>query len=431
LTTTIRIPTRQVFLFAALCIAVLTGSTAGAAAQTREMPKDGPEVYTVRSGLKYSVLQPGNGKRHPRIGDAVTFHCSTWLADGTLCELRRTRPLRLTLGVGMPKAWTEGLLMMTDGAKYKFVAPPSLAYGKIGSPGKPPDVPGVPPNATLVLEIELVSSEKGVAIPEFQLPNLSKQKVTSSGMKFEVLREGRGKKPAKGERFTIEFTMFNERGQLVSTSRAPEVSRMVGRIGGSYGGIRFLPEAIGMMHVGEQLRLEVPAALCYGNKGKGHLVPPDSTTFWELELLRLSPAPAPRAVPEFRRLDRFKAKHTKSGLRYEIVSPGSGRRPKLSDWVEVHYVGWRTVGEPFDETFTGGIPLELPLGKTIGAGSRKLSLVQGLREGILLMPIGAVYRFAIPVSLGYGLQGLKSRGIGPNERLYFFVELVSIVNDRR
>ena len=415
----------------AIAMAMAAVLTSGLAAQSNLMPKNGPEVFTIRSGLKYSILQPGNGKRQPQLGDEVTFYCSTWLSDGRLCELRRA-PLRLTLGVGMPRAWTEGLTRMSDGAKFKLVAPPSLAYGKTGSKGKPPDVPGVPPNSTLVFVLELLSSEKGVALPEFELPNLNKQKVTASGLKFEILREGRGNTPAKGERFTVEFTLYNERGQLVSTSIAPEIRRIVGRRGGDLGGPRFMTEAIGMMRVGERVRLQVPAELCYGKEGHGHLVPPNSTTFWVLELLRLDPAPKPRKVPEFQRLSRHKAKKTASGLRYEIVEPGSGRRPKLSDAIEIHYAGWVSTGKMFDESFTGGVPLEIPLGRTIGVGENKrLSLVAGLLEGVLLMPVGAVYRFALPPGLGYGLQGLRSRGIGPNRRLYFYVELVSVMNDRR
>ena len=86
----------------------------------------------------------------------------------------------------------------------------------------------------------------------------------------------------------------------------------------------------------------------------------------------------------------------------------------------------------FDESFTRGVPLEIPLGRAIGVGeNKKLSLVAGLLEGVLLMPVGAVYRFALPPGLGYGLQGLRSRGIGPNRRLYFYVELVSAMNDHR
>ena len=138
---------------------------------------------------------------------------------------------------------------------------------------------------------------------------MKKQKVSASGLKFEILREGRGEKTSKGQRFTVEFSMFNERGQLVATSLAPETGRIVGRHGGGFRGPAFLPEAIGMMRVGESMRFEVPPALCYGKEGNGHLVPPDSLTFWELSLLKLAAAPKPRAVPEFRRLARHEAKH--------------------------------------------------------------------------------------------------------------------------
>ena len=80
-------------------------------------------------------------------------------------------------------------------------------------------------------------------------------------------------------------------------------------------------------------------------------------------------------------------------------------------------------GKRFDETFTKGVPIEFELNKP--------ELVDGLREVLQLMPVGAVYRVALPAALGYGLQGNKALGIGPNRRLYYHVELISIVNDRR
>lgn len=391
--------------------------------QAPQIPADGPSIYTVRSGLKYSVLQAGQDKARPGLGDRVSFHYSAWLTDGKLVETTRLRekPLVLTLGVAMPKAWVEGLPLMTAGSRFKFTAPPHLAYDKTGTPGRPPGVPPVPPNATVVFEMELVSFEKGIVLPEFQIPNPKHQKVTASGLKFETLKSVRGAQPKTGERFTVKYVLFNARGQLVATSRSPEDRPIVGRLGGPLPGPKFLPEAIGMLRLGEKIRFVVPASLAWGKTGNGYLVPPGTETIWEMQLEKIEPAPAPRAAPEFARLHRAKLQRTASGLRYEVIKAGTGRRPKPTDSLEIHYAGWLSTKRCFEETLSKGIPLRIATS----------DLVPGLAEGIRLMTVGSVFRFAVPAELGYGLRGRKDLKIGPSRRLYYYVELVSISDNQR
>jgi len=106
---------------------------------------------TTASGLKYKVLQKGSGEP-PGPKSRVTVHYVGTLPDGTEFDSSRKRGEPSTFGVGQVIAgWTEGLQLMRPGAKYAFIIPPDLAYGKGGAGGL------IGRNATLHFEVELLS----------------------------------------------------------------------------------------------------------------------------------------------------------------------------------------------------------------------------------------------------------------------------------
>ena len=111
----------------------------------------GDDVVTTASGLKYQVLEPGEGQS-PKASDVVTVHYAGWLTDGKLFDASFTRGDPTTFPLNrVIKGWTEGLQLMKPGAVYRFLIPADLAYGERGSP------PAVPPNAPLVFHVELIS----------------------------------------------------------------------------------------------------------------------------------------------------------------------------------------------------------------------------------------------------------------------------------
>lgn len=389
-----------------------------AQAQDQTIPADGPTVITTASGLSYSVLKSVEGDVHPEPGDLVSFHYSCWLEGGRLIDTSRGSglPLEMILGVGMIKAWIEGLGLMTPGTQLKMHAPSALAFGSAGAA-----VMDIPPQTRLIYEIELFSVSEGIELPVFSLPDRSAQKTTSSGLKYEVLREGQGRLPQTGEGYEVAYTVFNQRGELIDTSRLLWKQTITGRLGQGTDGSRFVEEAVSMLPRGGVLRLEVPAELGNSKTSIHVLAPPSTTTYWVIELVGTRPAPTPREVPEFAILDHIKARRTESGLRFEIVEAGSGNPPGPEDTVIVHYAGWLTTGKPFDDTMTEGLPRKIPLGHAI----------PGWREVLQLMPPGAVYRFTVPARLGYGLRGNQELGIGPNRELYYYVELIEVERDRR
>ena len=106
---------------------------------------------------------------------------------------------------------------------------------------------------------------------------------------------------------------------------------------------------------------------------------------------------------------------TASGLQYKILTPGTGKSPKATDTVLVHYAGTLISGTEFDSSYKRKEPIEFPLNHVIA----------GWTEGVQLMSEGAKFRFFIPSKLAYGTRG-AGRDIGPNEALIFEVELLTV-----
>lgn len=106
---------------------------------------------TTESGLKYTVLKEGSGTVHPKVTDTVTVHYHGTLLNGTVFDssVNRGQPTSFPLNRVIP-GWTEGVQLMKVGDKFKFEIPANLAYGA-NSPS-----PAIPPNSTLVFEVELL-----------------------------------------------------------------------------------------------------------------------------------------------------------------------------------------------------------------------------------------------------------------------------------
>ena len=110
-----------------------------------------PGVITLPSGLQYKELVAGTGTT-PKFSDTVTTQYRGTLLDGTEFDnsYQRGEPAQIEVSKVIP-GWTEALQHMKIGAKWQLFVPASLAYGE-RSPG-----PEIPPNATLIFEIELLS----------------------------------------------------------------------------------------------------------------------------------------------------------------------------------------------------------------------------------------------------------------------------------
>jgi len=105
---------------------------------------------------------------------------------------------------------------------------------------------------------------------------------------------------------------------------------------------------------------------------------------------------------------------TESGLQYEVLKMGKGKKPAATDRVKVHYHGTLIDGTVFDSSVDRGEPIVFGLNQVI----------KGWTEGVQLMPVGSKFRFYIPQELGYGAQ--QAGSIPPYSTLIFEVELLSI-----
>jgi len=109
-------------------------------------------VVTTPSGLKYIDIQEGTGAT-PKAGQRVVVHYTGTLEDGTKFDSSRDRnqPFDFKLGAGQViKGWDEGLSTMKVGGRRQLIIPPELGYGARGAGGV------IPPNATLVFDVELL-----------------------------------------------------------------------------------------------------------------------------------------------------------------------------------------------------------------------------------------------------------------------------------
>lgn len=107
-------------------------------------------VVALPSGLLYQVLNEGSGKK-PTAADTVECHYEGRLIDGTIFDSSYKRGESATFPLnGVIAGWTEGVQLMSEGAKYRFFIPYQLAYGERGA-GQ-----AIPPFAALVFDVELI-----------------------------------------------------------------------------------------------------------------------------------------------------------------------------------------------------------------------------------------------------------------------------------
>ncbi|MCD6367433.1 MAG: FKBP-type peptidyl-prolyl cis-trans isomerase [Bacteroidales bacterium] len=120
----------------------------------KEYDVKGKDTITTDSGLQYIIVE--NAKKNAVVADSghkVQVHYSGYLTDGKMFDssVKRGQPFEFDLGANrVIKGWDEGVALMKEGEKCRFVIPYQLAYGERGYPG------AIPPKATLIFDVELL-----------------------------------------------------------------------------------------------------------------------------------------------------------------------------------------------------------------------------------------------------------------------------------
>ena len=143
---------KKAMLLGAACIPVVAAVALVVLTAVADDKKD-DKVITTASGLKYVELKFGDGKE-AKEGSTVKVHYTGTLESGKKFDSSHDRgqPYPVTIGKSsVIQGWHEGLQGMKAGGKRKLIIPAKLAYGEEGRP------PTIPPNATLIFEVELVS----------------------------------------------------------------------------------------------------------------------------------------------------------------------------------------------------------------------------------------------------------------------------------
>ena len=122
-------------------------------AKEAELEKLASGFEKTGSGLRYQIIQNGDGQKAEK-GKTVSVHYKGQLPDGTVFDssYKRNQPIDFPLGMGQViPGWDEGIALLKVGDKARFVIPSELAYGSRGAGGV------IPPNATLIFDVELMN----------------------------------------------------------------------------------------------------------------------------------------------------------------------------------------------------------------------------------------------------------------------------------
>ncbi|KAG7519804.1 peptidyl-prolyl cis-trans isomerase FKBP1A-like [Solea senegalensis] len=107
-------------------------------------------------GVEFQTISSGDGRTFPKAGQTCVVHYVGFLTDGTKFDSSRDREKPFKFKIGKKEVitgWDEGVKQMSVGQRAKLTCSPDYAYGKQGHPGV------IPPNATLIFEVELLALE--------------------------------------------------------------------------------------------------------------------------------------------------------------------------------------------------------------------------------------------------------------------------------
>ncbi len=236
------------------------------------------DTITTKSGLRYIITKKNPKGIKPAKGDRIEAHYTGTLTDGKKFDSSRDRNQTFSFNLGngeVIQGWDEGFSYLKTGERATLIIPATLGYGS-------QDMGDIPPNSTLIFDVELVSVKKPIAYQPYS--GKGKDTVTlKSGLKYIVINPGNVKIKAKaGQTASIFYAGYFMDGQKFDGNfggfepfKLPVVGASV--IGG-------WQEIIPLMNKGMKIRIIIPPYLAYGEQGYPGAIPPNSTLIFDMFL---------------------------------------------------------------------------------------------------------------------------------------------------
>lgn len=238
------------------------------------------DVMTTDSGLQYVMVKEGDGPA-PQVGEVVSVHYRGTLEDGTEFDSSydRGEPISFPLGMGaVIPGWDEGIGLLSVGGEAKFIIPPELGYGAQGAGGV------IPPNATLIFDVELVDVQPGSPESPEEVDDVDYE-TTDSGLKYYDFEEGSGPAAEAGQTVSVHYTGWLLDGAKFDSSL--DRLRPFVFVLGQGQVISGWDEGVAGMKAGGKRQLVIPPELGYGDRGSGGVIPPNATLVFDVELLEV------------------------------------------------------------------------------------------------------------------------------------------------
>ena len=234
------------------------------------------DIFQTPSGVEIQIIQHGKGKRAEN-GNIVRLHYTGKLTNGTIFDssIQRDKPIQITLGKGqIIKGWEEALPYLHEGDKAILSVPPELAYGN-------QDLGIIPPNSTLIFEIDLLEVVQSTPPEPFVTAGLDTL-VLDSGLKIIIVKKGNGPKVSFGRQVVAHYTGYLPNGKVFDSSYLH--GQPITFHPGSGQVIKGWDEAFPLLPKGTKARLIIPPYLAYGDHDTGP-IPAGSTLVFDVEVV--------------------------------------------------------------------------------------------------------------------------------------------------
>lgn len=262
--------------------AVATVETAGNSS-TETMDTSETTAVTASGEIEYIELVAGTGAK-AESGTVVSVNYIGTLEDGTEFDnsYSRGEPIQFMLGQGMViPGWEQGIAQMSVGGKARLIIPPELAYGETGAGGV------IPPNATLIFEVELVDVQPAPPPPPAAPTAVDPADfaTTANGVQYYDLVVGEGDTAEAGKTVSAHYTGWLEDGTMFDSSLTRGIT--FDFVLGAGQVIPGWDEGLMGMKAGGSRQIRIPPTLAYGDQGVPGVIPAGATLIFEVQLQKV------------------------------------------------------------------------------------------------------------------------------------------------